>query len=67
MLQDHAFLSSGNKMFNSAAQSSRYKPLNPINTVIMFVPQQQVRHRLTDGIRMSVIADYLCVFLFNCF
>lgn len=29
-------------MFGSATQNSRYRPLTPINTVIMFVPQQQV-------------------------
>lgn len=40
-VKDHAFASVGNKMFGSAAQNSWYKPSNPINTVIMFVPQQQ--------------------------
>lgn len=32
----------GSKMFGSVIQNSRYRPLTPINTVIMFVPQQQV-------------------------
>ncbi|KAG5332995.1 STML2 protein, partial [Acromyrmex heyeri] len=40
-LQDHMFANVGNKMFSSVTQNSRYKPLNPINTIIMFVPQQQ--------------------------
>ncbi|XP_012539219.1 stomatin-like protein 2, mitochondrial [Monomorium pharaonis] len=40
-IKDHAFASAGNKTFGTAVQNSRYKPLNPINTIIMFVPQQQ--------------------------
>ncbi|XP_012060750.1 PREDICTED: stomatin-like protein 2, mitochondrial [Atta cephalotes] len=40
-VKDHMFASVENKMFSSVTQNSRYKPLNPINTVIMFVPQQQ--------------------------
>jgi len=39
--KDHAFASVGNKMFGSSAQNSRYKPRNPLNTIVMFVPQQQ--------------------------
>ncbi|EFN79510.1 stomatin-like protein 2, mitochondrial [Harpegnathos saltator] len=40
-LKDHAFARIGSKMFGSAVQHSRYRPLTPINTIIMFVPQQQ--------------------------
>ncbi|XP_072742587.1 stomatin-like protein stl-1 [Anoplolepis gracilipes] len=40
-IKDHAFVNVRNKKFGSATQNSRYKPLTPINTVIMFVPQQQ--------------------------
>lgn len=40
-LKDHAFVSVRNKNFGSATQHSRHRPLTPINTIIMFVPQQQ--------------------------
>ncbi|XP_077257913.1 stomatin like 2 [Temnothorax americanus] len=40
-VKDHAFAGVGSKTFSSMTQNSRYKALTPINTVIMFVPQQQ--------------------------
>lgn len=40
-IKDHAFANVRNKKFGSVTQNSRYRPLTPINTVIMFVPQQQ--------------------------
>ncbi|XP_012228957.1 stomatin-like protein stl-1 [Linepithema humile] len=40
-IKDHPFINVGNKMFGSATQNSRHRPLTPLNTVIMFVPQQQ--------------------------
>ncbi|XP_070172076.1 stomatin-like protein stl-1 [Polyergus mexicanus] len=40
-IKDHAFVSVRNKKFGSTTQNSRYRPLTPINTVVMFVPQQQ--------------------------
>lgn len=40
-LKDHAFVGVRRKMLSSATQNSRYKPTTPMNTIIMFVPQQQ--------------------------
>ncbi|TGZ47603.1 Stomatin-like protein 2 [Temnothorax longispinosus] len=40
-VKDHGFASVGSKTFSSITQNSRYKALTPINTIIMFVPQQQ--------------------------
>ncbi|KAM0727068.1 Stomatin-like protein 2, mitochondrial [Formica fusca] len=40
-IKDHAFVSVRNKKFGSTTQNSRYRPLTPINTIVMFVPQQQ--------------------------
>lgn len=40
-IKDHAFVNVRNKKFGSATQHSQYRPLTPINTIIMFVPQQQ--------------------------
>ncbi|XP_032662554.1 stomatin-like protein 2, mitochondrial isoform X2 [Odontomachus brunneus] len=40
-LRNHAFTRMGDKTFGSVTQNSRYIPSTPVNTVIMFVPQQQ--------------------------
>ncbi|XP_011882273.1 PREDICTED: stomatin-like protein 2, mitochondrial [Vollenhovia emeryi] len=41
LVKDHTFAGVASKAFSTAVQNSRYKPLTPINTIIMFVPQQQ--------------------------
>ncbi|KAH0952427.1 hypothetical protein HN011_011674 [Eciton burchellii] len=40
-LKDHALVNIRRKMLSSSTQNSRYKPLTPMNTIVMFVPQQQ--------------------------
>ncbi|EZA61319.1 Stomatin-like protein [Ooceraea biroi] len=40
-LKDHALADVRRRMLSSSSQASRYRPSTPINTIIMFVPQQQ--------------------------
>jgi len=42
-------------MLSSSTQNSRYKPLTPMNTIVMFVPQQQVCNYLMWNMFLNIL------------